>query len=229
MPKTAAKRKYRRNVPKKKTYKKRGNKRAVLTRIPGTILPDKLQVKLPYTERYDILTAAGSAAYQRMSGNSAYDPDYTGAGQQPLGFDEWKAFYTKYVVKGSKCDVQIVPVGSNYSYESVLVPFPGTSASASSNLDNLKAMQYAKWGVSQTSGNLRRMSTYMDTTKLYGKPNITDEIDPAFSALIGSDPAEEWTWQIGVQPCDRASTVYCVVYVKMTYYITFFDRTPLLQ
>lgn len=48
---------------------------------------------------------AGTAATHVFSANGCYDPDITGIGHQPRGFDELMNLYDHYVVTGAKMSV----------------------------------------------------------------------------------------------------------------------------
>ncbi len=54
--------------------------------------------------------AAGSGAYQLFNMNSVYDPDYTGAGSQPVGFDQVCQFYSRFRVHTLKYEVTFANV-----------------------------------------------------------------------------------------------------------------------
>lgn len=43
---------------------------------------------------------AGVAASHVFTGNGVYDPDITGTGHQPLGFDQWMGLYNHFTVTG---------------------------------------------------------------------------------------------------------------------------------
>lgn len=45
---------------------------------------------------------AGANAIQVFRANSLYDPDYSGAGGQPRGFDQWMEIYDHYYVKRAR-------------------------------------------------------------------------------------------------------------------------------
>jgi len=56
-------------------------------------------------------TAAGLSV-QTFRLNSLYDPDETGAGTQPVGFDEIMAIYEYYRVEKVRCHIEAVNAGS---------------------------------------------------------------------------------------------------------------------
>jgi len=62
-----------------------------------SLAPNKMLVNLRYSEQFAFV--AGTAiATQVYSCNSLNDPNVTGAGHQPRGFDQWMALYDHYTV-----------------------------------------------------------------------------------------------------------------------------------
>jgi len=61
-----------------------------------------LRCKLTYCDYYTINPGAGGAAgVYVFSANGLYDPNITGVGHQPAGFDELMAIWSEYIVIGS--------------------------------------------------------------------------------------------------------------------------------
>lgn len=55
-------------------------------------IPLRVRTTLKFSDTYLLASTAGFAYYE-YSGNSAYDPDVTGGGGQPLFFDQYAALY----------------------------------------------------------------------------------------------------------------------------------------
>lgn len=74
-------------------------KRSYTTKISNSVSrPQKTILKLPYFTSGQLNSALGAFVQQTFNLNSLFDPDRTGIGHQPLGFDEWKPFYNRYRV-----------------------------------------------------------------------------------------------------------------------------------
>ncbi len=71
-------------------------------------MPARMRVKLVYGETFSRTTAGAvntaPTAYTFRLG-SLFDPDYTSAGHQPYGFDQWAAFFNKYIVRSAHIEV----------------------------------------------------------------------------------------------------------------------------
>ena len=80
----------------------RSSRRSFVPRGPyikASPFPDSISVELPYVSALTLATpAAFSMTNQIWRMNSVYDPDYSGAGHQPQGFDEYALLYASYRV-----------------------------------------------------------------------------------------------------------------------------------
>lgn len=94
---------------RRKTYKK---SRSILSLprpriIDGSKPPSGEAVRLRYVEELNIQPAASGTTYNvyNYAANGCYDPNITGTGHQPAGFDQWMAWYSHYTVKSSKIKI----------------------------------------------------------------------------------------------------------------------------
>lgn len=92
---------------KYKKYKK-SNPRKALTPYP---FPRTQVSKLRYVEEIYIdasgpTVATNGIAFNTFRANGCHDPNMTGVGHQPRGWDEHKTLYNQYVVLGSKITIQ---------------------------------------------------------------------------------------------------------------------------
>lgn len=132
----------------KKRYKPRGkiikyNKRnALYNSIPMGLSTRKT---LRYFERNIILNpgVAGIMASYTFSLNGLYDPNITGVGHQPMGFDQLMLMYNNYTVVGAKARVVFRNTDQTRSVDVGLTIT--TSATAPTNLDDLIENGRCKW------------------------------------------------------------------------------------
>lgn len=69
--------------------------------ISGTSIPAYRKVKLVYYQDIALGDASDAPFIHSFRLNSMFDPDLTGTGHQPKGFDFWAAGYTRYLVYGT--------------------------------------------------------------------------------------------------------------------------------
>jgi len=71
-----------------------------------------MRVSMCYSDTVALDPAIGAAANYVFSCNGMYDPDITGTGNQPRGFDQLMAMYDHYIVKSGRIKVDFHPNGS---------------------------------------------------------------------------------------------------------------------
>jgi hypothetical protein len=97
------------NIKYPRRAKQSRKKTAVRARVrigsvrPGFVLPERMDVALRYSQEVPLHASAGVAVSYVFRANDLYDPDYTGTGHQPLGFDQLCLFYKRFFVTKSTC------------------------------------------------------------------------------------------------------------------------------
>lgn len=101
---------------KRNLSKRRGYTRPKLQLLsaPGTPFPTRCRAQLKYTSYVNLDYLAGTLGTQYCRCNSIYDPDASGVGGQPRGFDQYALLYDQYTVNSSKIKAWLVipPVGN---------------------------------------------------------------------------------------------------------------------
>lgn len=72
-------------------------------------VPAKLKSTLKYAQTITLNPSAGGCAGHTFRCNSLFDPDLTGTGHQPMGFDQVSALYDRYVVTSVRIKVTQLP------------------------------------------------------------------------------------------------------------------------
>ncbi len=96
---------------------------------PAAVMwPPCLPVRLRYTD-YRVLTGVLNEAQYVYRLNSLFDPDQTGVGGQPEGFDQLKTLYGRYRVVAAKVTVEAVGNGANTNGYIAMAPIDNPSLS----------------------------------------------------------------------------------------------------
>lgn len=223
--------------PRKRGYPRRGfkkfrrgrprkNRSRITTTTARTwVVPDRMRVKLNYQQRITLSPAAGSLANNVFRLNSLYDPDQTGTGAQPVGFDQLSALYQKYKVYGAKVRAKAVSQGTTNPtsmFDFALVPL--LEAPTWSNFEDATGNPYRKWTMSGNS-NVRpaSLTAYWSIARLFGERLADDD----YSAGIAASPTNTALLYVVAQPVDRASSMTIVVDISITFYCEMFQRQSL--
>lgn len=75
-------------------------------------MPKQKLASFKYCDTINLTPGATVGSY-RFSANGMYDPNITGTGHQPLGFDQLMAFYDQYTIIASKIHIKWLNQNSN--------------------------------------------------------------------------------------------------------------------
>lgn len=206
------------------------DEKAVICYCPK-VCPDVMRVRMRQSE-FRSLSGAGAVSFNAYiyRGNSIFDPNFTGVGHQPLGHDQWQAFYRRYRVIGSRVDIKFL--ASSAAAENLvgmLVPL-NTSTVLSNAEDYMEAAYSKNCNIGQsTSNGVGELSMYMAVNKIRGGPHNLVRYEEDYGALFGANPSKEFFWHIVVRAVDGSLTWTCDYAVDVTYYVEMFDRQSLDQ
>lgn len=184
--------------------------------------PAPVNLKLRYSQHFDLVSGAGLLGVQQFRMNSIFDPDYTGVGHQPMGHDELSLRYEKYIVLG--CKIQIKCKSTN----------PGTVVLGSSNLTvapstSDQAIERGYKYKNVFNETLATMSQNFRMSKQIGKSNAALLAENAYAAAFGANPTESSFINIGFIRDDGTSGSICHVECLLEYDVRCYDPLPLSQ
>lgn len=189
-------------MPTKRKYKKkravRKYKRKKRASVPymavqrSLICAPKQMVKFKYRTQIQLDASAVAVAIHNFAANGLYDPDITGVGHQPLGFDEWMKFYLHYTVVGAKCTATFIPIDSSTTLTPQWcgIQVSGSAAVASSNPDTFLEQKYTrkKLLTLPTAKGYTTVSQQVGIKKFLGVKDLIDEDNN--SGNTGANPLE---------------------------------------
>lgn len=203
-------------------------RRSNIARSLKAPIPDKAIAKLRYAVNLTINPSTSVYNYV-FRANSCYDPDFTGVGHQPIGFDQWMGLYNHFYVAGSKMTVDFMSTNTGVTSSSFVV---GTHLDASAsnttiNSELVRERANTNW-TTLTNGHAvgkakRRMK--FSHRKFFRTPLFDDQ----FKGTASSDPEEQayfylWAYTPGGTDGD---SIYCVV--TLEFIVAFRERKPLNQ
>lgn len=162
--------------------------------------------------------------YHCFSGNSPYDPDVSGVGVQPYGYDNWcsnTGFYYRYKVMASSITMYMScneltaqsPIVRYFLWPQQDGSYP--SSHDPSDLSQIPRVVQRMSGVNNTSGSCIKIKAYATTNSVLGKAQGSD--DDA-TAAYNSSPTNEWFWWIAADNSSWDTDVAIKMNVKIKYY-----------
>jgi len=159
------------------------------------LFPVRVQKKLPYFEPAFTLTGtAGVISQYVFSANGVYDPNITGTGHQPLGFDTMMLYYEHYTVVGSRITVTGAGNGTQPATFAICLAPDTTSLALPEVVENgLIVMKTIDGRATYGSGErIGHLSLSCDVAKYFGRKSKADLIDDAqMAGTVAAQPGEQ--------------------------------------
>lgn len=150
--------------------------------------------------------------------NSIADPDVTGAGSRPMGYDQMAALYGRYLVGASKVSIRCT---SDFGDNSFVAILPDLDATGPSNWQSFTEQAFVRQRMlSVQNGNIAHLSNFMSTKKLFG----TSIQDRNFSSNFPSGPTILWYWHVSTRPFDLGEDCRIDMEITLTYYVKMYER-----
>lgn len=233
-------------IKKRKVSKKpkTTSKRSYFSLAPNSLnasgaFPNKSKtVTLKYVEEINIDGAiSGGITVHDFSANGLFDPNITGTGHQPMGFDQWKLIYNHYTVVSSRARLTYAPnsaSSADVSYFGVsVVDAAGelSSLGISAVLEQGRTMNWAIAGITSRSGtdgdkrHVNAVEASFDMKKVFKTKASGDEL----SAAVTSNPAEQAyfeCWSCGTGATNPGGNNYLM---EIEYDVVFSEPNSLAQ
>lgn len=214
------------NDTKYTTKKSKTMPKAIICYCPQ-ICPDVMRVQLPYV----LSTSwAGGGSIQIQDrvyrANSIFDPDFAVGGGQPLGHDQWSAFYTQYRVYAIKVEVEAMSDAAIVGGIGIVTL---NTSSGIVDRDQIREQQKSKELLLGTdTATAGKLSHYMTTAQQFGMPNDVVQYDDNLRSSFGSDPSKEYYVHVYGFGIGTGSTNFDVSgRIKLTYYVDLFNKSTL--
>lgn len=196
-------------------------------------LPQEAKYKFTYQDTaFPLATDLGSSyrANHVFSGNDLFDPDVTGIGVQPYGFDSLCGIdcpFGRYQVFGSKCTVYphvyegqtSGDANSTKSFALICTLVPTRNASVTYDaVDDLARMPFSRRRCienAEDAGGNNILKSYVSSTKMWPEDKT---IDAGHSAAHNADPSRRWYWILFVDSNEYANEINMYFDIKITYY-----------
>ncbi len=204
-------------------YKRRGGKnrrlKALVNRGPS-LFPDKYICKLRYSDTKDL---AGAGIQQHVyRSNSLFDPDLTGTGHQPMGFDELAAFYNFYTVNAFKVRATFINEGTT---EAAVAVTPTNVSPTFNNINQVKEISRTRYSLlnsADSGGSIRTISHYWKNNVIAGVTPAKYKSEENYSAIFSANPDQQvhasfTAEEAGAGTCDVKVEIDCI------FYCTFYD------
>lgn len=218
------KRGYRRRYRRKNRWKR---KRSTASQVRAPIADSQL-VRLKYCHVGSLNAGAGTSATHLFRANDCFDPDLSGTGHQPMGFDQWMNFYNHCTVVGSRIRAVFSPQGAGNSYNTIGTIHVSDDSTTTASPVTLMERTGTVWGhMSPQAAKGLTLTKYFSTKKFFNLTNVKDSDNLKGTHTTG--PVDQAHYQVSVFNPDGVTDNLSVnITVEIEYICLLSERKDLL-
>lgn len=183
-------------------------------------MPQTLITKFQYTTNIPYSSYPTPQIYV-FRGNGPYDPDASGTGTQPIGFDAMTTFYGYYEVYASKIEVTLI---NEMTSSLTMAIVPAITTTDAVDFLTTKAMPLGKTIICGPKGSGSENKTLINYCRTFDVFGLKAGTDTDIGAAMTSNPTRQWYWPVVLESADQSSTITCNVLVVITYYVILSNR-----
>ncbi len=184
----------------KRRRRRRGKRRLNIRGFGSkSLLGNKLPLKFKYQTSGTLNPGvAGISAVQIMSANGLWDPDITGVGHQPRGFDQIMLLYNHYTVVSSKIKINFA-FGSSTSHSPLVVGCAlWDNTTTSSDINEYMESRNVSYKTASPGAPSTTIVKTFSARKFLGRPHPLSEDD--LRGNITGNPSEQGYYHVFVAP-----------------------------
>lgn len=215
------------------TYKRRSYKPKAKAKITGSFrgidysrpMPPRLNTKLRYVEISKTITTGAAAAGYTWALNDLYDPDVSGGGHQPMGYDQMSNFYNNWRVTGCKYKITFHSTSAD-GMKCIIFPRRNAATYGVVTIEGIQEQPYAKnFKVIATDTPTQNgvFKGYMPMYKLFGVTKERYRVDDTYDGKVNGSPDQLAVVDCLAQFKDNTSAQTVYVNIELIYYVTFFN------
>lgn len=208
----------------KKHNKKNNNKgiiptqpRRSMTDVMATwapLFPARTTRMLRYSSSFYLAGTSGVVASNVIAANGLYDPEITGGGHQPMGFDQMMLSYNHYYVHDARLIVTFHNLASSTSpVVSIRVDGSSTPVTVVDQILEFGINQHTVLEAKSTQGDCKVLESRVSIARFEGVDDVMDVIE--LSGSVAANPAELCYFH--VQAWDNAgvtSNILCEIIME---------------
>jgi len=184
--------------------------------------PQSIRTQLTYHEfALSINPAIGAAGVYVFAANGLYDPNITGVGHQPLGFDQYMALYNEYLVIGSTIKVTFNNSNNAVAFCGIfLEDFNGTSSNMTTYVENGNGV-YSVMDATATGGAVKTLTHLADIQKFSAQKIDQGDV---YVGTAAANPTDTHFYHVVIAPFDGATDLgSTLISVEIRYDVVFRD------
>lgn len=233
MPRGRGRRTNARAMARRRRQMRRNNRRGLSSRALTTVnrslqpFPNRYICKMKYSTNVYTNSTTGQYVFNL---NSLYDPDSTGIGHQPYGYDNLALLYNRYRV--ISCGWRIIhPIGGFQGPAIMLACLPNNDASiVYTDAGEMTENPRTKYIIQNPGGSITPLKGKVYIPKLVGRTKAQYMADDHYQATVVSSPVEQALLYLqSFNPATGGVATSIPIQVVLEYTVEFFDVKHVVQ
>lgn len=154
------------------------------------VFPARIYKRLRYSTNATIGAAAGAVNTYVFRANDLFDPDLTGTGHQPMGFDQLMLWYNHFVVAKAKITCTFSNLAAARATVCIRQDGDLTPITVIDRILEIGGLVKADLENKGVSGSMRTLEIAVDIARLQGVSPIALSSDPSLQGSAAASPAE---------------------------------------
>lgn len=199
------------------------NAGAIAPQLQG--FPRMTKARLCYRDQFISLNpgVGGLAVGHLWSANGLFDPDVSGVGHQPVGFDQYMAMYDHYVVLGAEIIATFTNQdGSNRQTACIYITDTNSIETDLRVPIENGGVAFTELDITPSDNAQKTLSLKVNPVKWQGRSNAF--ADPDLKGTAAANPTEQCYFVTSVQPHTAVDSQSVGVVTTIFYDVAFFER-----
>jgi hypothetical protein len=189
----------------------------------GSPLPTSADVTFTYATHFQVAPSLAAPSSYQFNATGLFDPDQTGTGHQPLGFDQWlgtsnsTGFYQNYQVDTADIHVTAYSNADDSTAQAIIclglsddTSFSFTSIDTAMETPSFKT---AFLGTEASCNGIVHLKHHFDASKFFGVPRPALYARTDLQAIYSANPTQNALFSILVQGPQNGTTPGAVTFV----------------
>lgn len=162
------------------------------------LFPPRVTKTLRYSTDFSLTSTAGAVNTYVFRANDLYDPDLTGSGHQPMGFDQMMQFYNHFCVLKSRLKVTFKNYGSVDCTVAIRQDADSTPLTTIDRILEFGGLVTAELEVAGGFGANKLLELALDVARLQGVSRSAITADPNLRGDASSSPVEVTYFHVAI-------------------------------
>lgn len=175
------------------------------------VFPASIVKTLRYSTSISLGAAAGALNTWIFRANDLFDPDFSGTGHQPMGFDQLMAWYNHFCVVRAKIVCTFRNIGTTSAYGAIRVDGSNTALTVIDRLVEDGGLTMDIFEAKGVTGSNKTLALDINIGKLQGVSRSALTADPTLRGDAATSPTEVTYFHLAVwDPAALATTSFIV-------------------